>query len=49
MNLKKIGFIMALAAAFATGTKAGVEYAKNHYVARGRKFIEGKTTDDRTE
>ena len=33
---------MALSAAFAAGTKAGIEYAKGHYVVRDRKFIKGE-------
>lgn len=34
-----------IGAAFAAGTKAGIEYAKGHYVSRDRKFIEGKVLD----
>ena len=34
-----------IAAVFAAGVKAGVEYAKRHYVVRDRKFIEGKIID----
>ncbi len=46
MTLKRWGFLAALVATFVAGTKAGVEYAKNHYVAKDRKFIEGKIIKD---
>lgn len=42
MKLKRLGFIAALLAAFSAGARAGVEYAKGHYVARDRKFIKGE-------
>jgi hypothetical protein len=42
MNIRRLGFLAALLAAFAAGTKTGVEYAKGHYVARDRKFIKGE-------
>jgi hypothetical protein len=45
MNIRRLGFLAALLAAFAAGTKTGVEYAKGHYVARDRKFIKGKVMD----
>jgi hypothetical protein len=35
-------YIILPAAAVAAGVKLGVEYAKNHYVVKDRKFIEGK-------
>jgi hypothetical protein len=41
VSLKKLGVLAAIVAAFAAGTRAGVEYAKGHYVVRDRKFIEG--------
>jgi hypothetical protein len=43
MTWRRLGFLAALVAAFSAGTKAGVAYAKAHYVSRDRKFIEGKT------
>ena len=42
MRWRRLGFLAALAAAFAAGTKTGVKYAENHYVSKDRKFIEGK-------
>jgi hypothetical protein len=39
---KTLGWLAAILAAFAAGTKAGVEYAKNHYVSKDRKFIEAE-------
>jgi uncharacterized membrane protein len=30
---------------FVAGSKAGVEYAKRHYVSKDRKFIEGKVVE----
>lgn len=36
-------YVLLPAVAVATGIKLGVEYAKNHYVAKDRKFIEGET------
>lgn len=42
MKLRTWGFLAALTAAFAAGTKTGIEYAKSRYVSRDRKFIEGK-------
>ena len=36
----------AVIAAFAAGTKAGFKYAQDHYVAKDRKFIEGKIVKD---
>ncbi len=49
MTLKRWGFLAALVATFAAGTKAGVEYAKNHYVAKDRKFIEGETVTPKSK
>ena len=46
MKLKTWGALVALVAVFAAGTKAGIEYAKNHYVVKDRKFIEGKILKD---
>lgn len=46
MSLRRWGFFAALLAAFVAGTRAGVEYAKGHYVVRDRKFIEGKTIEN---
>jgi hypothetical protein len=45
VKLRHWGFLAAIVAAFAAGAKTGVDYAKNHYVARDRKFIKGKTVD----
>lgn len=45
MKLKRWGLLTIIAAVFAGGVKAGVEYAKSHYVVRDRKFIEGKIID----
>lgn len=45
MKLRSWRFLVAIIAAFAAGTKTGIEYAKNHYVSRDRKFIEGKTSN----
>jgi len=42
MKLKRLGFLAALIAAFAAGSKTGVKYAKGHYVSKDRKFIEGE-------
>ena len=39
-------YVLLPAAVLATGVKLGVEYAKNHYVAKDRKFIEGKVLDE---
>ena len=49
MKLKYWGFLAVIAAAFAAGTRAGVEYAKDHYVARDRKFIEGDVVKSNDE
>jgi hypothetical protein len=46
MRLKRLGFLAAVAAAFIAGTRAGVEYAKGHYVVRDKKFIEGDVIDE---
>jgi hypothetical protein len=42
MKLKTIGWLAAITAAFAAGTKAGVRYAKSVYVSKDRKFIKGE-------
>lgn len=44
-RLKSWGFLAALVTVFAAGTKTGLKYAKNHYVAKDRKFIEGEIID----
>jgi hypothetical protein len=46
LSIKRWGFFAALLAAFAAGSKTGVEYAKGHYVAKDRKFIEGNIVKD---
>jgi hypothetical protein len=48
MTIRRLGFIAALLAAFAAGSNSGVRYAKKHYVARDRKFIEGKVVKDKS-
>ncbi len=40
-------YVLLPALVLATGVKLGVEYAKNHYVAKDRKFIEGKIIKDK--
>ena len=39
-------YVLLPAVVLATGVKLGVEYAKNHYVAKDRKFVEGEVLDD---
>lgn len=39
-------YVLLPAVVLATGVKLGVEYAKNHYVSKDRKFIEGKVVND---
>jgi hypothetical protein len=45
MKLRTWGLLAAVAAAFAAGTKVGVEYAKNTYVSKDRKFIKGEVVN----
>lgn len=45
MGLRTLGILAVVTAAFAAGTKAGIEYAKSHYVSRDRKFIEGNKVE----
>lgn len=42
VKLRTWGILAAVVAAFAAGTKTGIEYAKGRYVSRDRKFIEGE-------
>lgn len=49
MRLRTLGVLAAVAAAFAAGTKTGIEYAKSRYVSRDRKFVEGKIVDDKSK
>jgi len=42
MRLKTWGWLAAIIAAFAAGTKTGVKYAKDHYVVKDRKFIDSE-------
>jgi hypothetical protein len=49
MRLRTLGLLTALTAAFIAGTKAGVEYAKGHYVSRDRKFIDGEVVKSNKE
>ena len=44
MKWRRLGFFAALLAAFSAGTKAGVKYAQDHYVAKDKKFIEGEAS-----
>jgi hypothetical protein len=46
MKLRHWGYIAALAAGIAIGTKAGIKYAKSVYVSKDRKFIEGEVVKD---
>jgi hypothetical protein len=46
VKLKTWGWLAAIVAAFAAGSKAGVKYAQSHYVVKDRKFIEGKIVKD---
>lgn len=48
-KFRKAGFLLALAAAFSAGTQAGIKYAKDHYVSKDRKFIDGKVVEDKNE
>ncbi len=38
-------YVILPVVAVAAGVKLGVKYAKDHYVAKDRKFIEGKVVD----
>lgn len=42
-------YIVLPAVVFAAGIKAGVEYAKNHYVSKDRKFVEGEVIKEKRE
>jgi hypothetical protein len=39
-------YVILPAVAVAAGVQLGINYAKNHYVSRDRKFIEGKSVND---
>jgi hypothetical protein len=43
-KIKALGFLAAVAAVFAAGTKVGIKYAQDHYVSKDRKFIEAEIT-----
>jgi hypothetical protein len=47
MKLKTWGWMAAVIAAFAAGSKAGVKYAKDHYVVKDRKFIDSEIVKDK--
>jgi hypothetical protein len=47
--LRRLGFLAALLAAFAAGSKTGVKYAKDHYVSKDRKFIEAETPSGKSD
>ncbi|HET9850117.1 MAG TPA: hypothetical protein VFP35_00590 [Candidatus Saccharimonadales bacterium] len=38
-------YVVLPAVAMGAGVKLGIKYAKDHYVVRDRKFIEGKTIE----
>lgn len=38
-------YVLLPVIAFAAGTKAGVKHAKDHYVVKDRKFIEGEVVE----
>lgn len=38
-------YVLLPAVAVAAGVKLGVKYAKDHYVIKDRKFIEGKVVN----
>lgn len=42
MRWRRLSFLAALLAAFSAGSRVGVKYAKDHYVSKDRKFIEGE-------
>ncbi|MEK7561450.1 MAG: hypothetical protein AAB541_01150 [Patescibacteria group bacterium] len=42
-------YVLLPVVAVAAGVKLGVEYAKNHYVAKDRKFIEGKIVSKKNQ
>ena len=39
-------YVLLPAAVLAAGVKLGVKYAKDNYVAKDRKFIEGEVLDE---
>lgn len=49
MKWRRLGFLAALLAAFSAGTSAGIRYAKDHYVSKDRKFIEGEISPDKED
>ncbi len=40
-------YVLLPALALAAGAKLGIKYAKDHYVVKDRKFIEGKVVEKR--
>lgn len=42
MKWRRLGFLVALLAAFSAGTKTGIKYTQDHYVSKDRKFIEAE-------
>ena len=40
-------YVLLPAVAVAAGVKLGIKYAQDHYVAKDKKFIEGKVVDGR--
>jgi len=49
VNWRRLGFLAALVAAFSAGTKTGIKYAKDHYVAKDRRFIEGEVVKGKND
>jgi len=39
-------YVLLPAVAAAAGVKLGIKYAKDHYVAKDRKFVEGEVVKD---
>lgn len=42
-------YVLLPIVAVAAGVKLGIEYAKNNYVAKDRKFIEGEIVNKKKE
>jgi hypothetical protein len=49
MKWRRLGFLAALLAAFSAGTKTGIKYAQDHYVAKDKKFIEGEVSTKKVD
>jgi hypothetical protein len=46
VRFRTLAWLAAIIAAFTAGAKVGVKYAKDNYVVRDRKFIEGNAVDE---